>query len=380
MSKKATAQKAPVVEPEEPKEPQVQKPASTLSVNWTTVLSWGVTLLFVAALILVLLKINPFKKESEVVENTDSDPVEIIPLPNLAAGIPVNTLFRLANIDTSVPEGVRQFPIKYTVVEGDSIFAIGKKFDIDPETILWANYDYLYDDPTTPLVPGWRLTIPPTDGVYYKWKEGDTLEKIAEKYSTWYYTVDVEDIITWPGNGLDITNPVTDNLVDKRVMIPGGNQVVSWIVPVEFAPRSGATKAIAGPGGCVTPESGTLGSGYFSWPVGQHYLSGFDFSGSHLGIDIAAGVGTPVVASDGGTVVYAGWNDSGYGNLVAIDHNNGYKTIYAHLSTIYVTCGQNINGGTMIGLSGSTGKSTGGHLHFEIRYFSQYVNPWQVLP
>ena len=82
---------------------------------------------------------------------------------------------------------------------------------------------------------------------------------------------------------------------------------------------------------------------------------------------MAAAEGSAVIASDTGTVVYSGWNDSGYGNLVAIDHNNGYKTIYAHLSQLFVTCGQYVNSGTMIALSGNTGKSTGGHLHFEIR-------------
>ena len=164
-------------------------------------------------------------------------------------------------------------------------------------------------------------------------------------------------------------------------MIPGGyRELVSWIKPVELAARAGATQVIAGGGGCVTPETGYVGSGFFSWPVGSRYLSGFEFSSYHLGIDLAAAEGTPVFAADSGTVVYAGWNDSGYGNLVAIDHNNGYKTIYAHLSSISVGCGDNVTAGSMIGLSGNTGRSTGGHLHFEIRYYSQFINPWQVLP
>ncbi|PKN92573.1 MAG: hypothetical protein CVU45_01510, partial [Chloroflexi bacterium HGW-Chloroflexi-7] len=280
-----------------------------------------------------------------------------------------------ANIDTTVPEGVRQFAVKYTVVPGDSLFTIAKIYGVKAESILWANYDLLNDDPTF-LKEGWVLTIPPTNGIYYKWKEGDTIEKIAAKYYA-----DPEDIITWPGNHLDVSNPLTDTLVDVNVMIPGGyRDVVSWIVPVDFAPRSGASKSIAGPGGCITPETGPIGSIFFQWPTSATYLSGFDFTNYHLGIDIAAAEGTPVVASDTGTVVYAGWNDTGYGNLVAIDHNNGYKTIYAHLSSILVSCGQEVYSGNMIALSGNTGKSTGGHLHFEIRYLNQYINPWQVLP
>jgi len=364
VSKKKKPQETPEVE---------TKKIAISPFDWTTVLSWGVTALLVASLILVLLKINPFAKESTGEEIAVANPQASVPLPPLAAGVSVESMARLTNLDTSVPDGIRQFPVKYTVELGDSIFLIAKKYNVSAESILWANYDLLNDDPTF-LKEGWSLTIPPTNGVYYEWQEGDSIEKVAEKYF-----VDPEEIITWPGNNLDVADPVTDNL--DFIMIPDGyRDLVSWIQAVEFAPRSGATQTIAGPGGCVTPETGPVGSGYFQWPVGNHFLSGFDFTSYHLGIDLAAAEGTPVFASDSGTVVYAGWNDSGYGNLVAIDHNNGYKTIYAHLSTIYVSCGSSVVSGQGIGLSGNTGKSTGGHLHYEIRYGSQYINPWTVLP
>ena len=365
MSKKKPTQETPEVE--------AKKKHSISPIDWTTVLSWGVTALLVASLVLVLLKVNPFTGRDNGAELTSDSLKGQVNLPNLVTGLPVNTLFRTTSINTTIPEGIRHYPVKYTVQPGDSIFMIAKKYDITAESILWANYDLLNDDPTF-LKEGWQLTIPPVNGVYYKWKEGDTLEKVAEKY-----LVDPEDIITWPGNNLDVENPKTDNI--EYVMIPGGyRDLVSWITPVDFAPRSGATKEIAGAGGCITPDTGPVGSGFFQWPVGNHYLSGFGFSSYHLGVDLAAAVGTPVFAADSGTVVYAGWNDSGYGNLVAIDHNNGYKTIYAHLSSISVACGSNISSGQMVGLSGSTGKSTGGHLHFEIRYYSQYINPFQILP
>lgn len=341
------------------------------NVDWGLVFSWGVTAVLVVTLVLVVLRVNPFKQDTGVVEVFENSPANSVPLPGLASGVPVDTLIRMANIDTSVPEGFRQFPIKYTVEEGDSIFVIAKKFNIEPESILWANYDLLNDDPTF-IKEGWRLTIPPTDGIYYKLKEGDSLQKLAEKYYA-----DTEDIITWPSNRLDVTNPTIENL--EYVMIPDGyRELVSWIVPLDFSPRSGATKTI--PGGCAGPENGLVGSGFFNWPVGSRYLTGFDFTSYHLGIDLAAAENTPVFAADAGTVVYAAWNDSGYGNLVAIDHNNGYKTIYAHLNSILVACGTNVTSGQMIAMSGNTGKSTGSHLHFEIRYLSQYINPWQVLP
>jgi murein DD-endopeptidase MepM/ murein hydrolase activator NlpD len=376
VSRKAKTQEVTEVETAKVEAQQAEKPkVSRPPLDWGTVLSWGITGLVIAGLVLVLLNINPFKSDTEVVEVTDPNNSLNIPLPSLASGMPVDDLIRIANIDTTVPEGVRQFAVKYTVVPGDSLFTIAKVYGVTAESILWANFELLNDDPTF-LKEGWVLTIPPTNGIYYKWKAGDTIEKIAEKYYA-----DPEEIITWPGNNLDVANLNTENLTDVNVMIPGGyRDVVSWIVPVDFAPRSGATKSIAGPGGCITPETGPIGSTFFQWPTGATYLSGFDFTSYHLGIDIAAAEGTPVIASDSGTVVYAGWNDSGYGNLVAIDHNNGYKTIYAHLSSILVQCGQNVTSGNMIALSGNTGKSTGGHLHFEIRSGSQYINPWQILP
>jgi len=345
----------------------------SISANWKAGLSWGITGLLVGALILLVLNVGLFSRKISIEEPTPNEVESQLILPTPASTSSVDTVFRMENINTTVPQNVRYYPLKYTVEPGDSIFTIAKKYDLSAETILWANYDLLGGDPTF-LKEGWQLVIPPTNGVYYKWQNGDSLDKVAQKYQ-----VKPEAIVTWPGNHLDVTNPVTDNL--GYIMIPGGfREVVSWIKPVDFSPRSGVTKEVEGPGGCVPPATGPVGSGNFQWPVGNHYLSGFDFSSLHLGIDIAASLGTPVYAADSGTVVYAGWNDSGYGNLVAIDHNNGYKTLYAHLSSFVITCGSNVNAGQLIAYSGSTGKSTGGHLHFEVRYYSQFVNPWQVLP
>lgn len=355
-------------------EPQVKmeekrKPAA---VNWTAILSWGGTFLLVAVLVCVLFKFNPFefinlKGHTEIPqENLNLALPEIV-----AAGVDYAPV-RHVELNTTIPEDSRPFAIKYTVEEGDSIFAISKKFHLKPESILWANYDLLNDDPTY-LNPGWRLTIPPTDGIYYKWKEGDTLEKIAEKY---YASVD--DIVSWPSNKMDITNPVTTGL--EYVMIPGGyRDMQPWIVPLAFSPRSGATRVIAGPGGCEAPASGPMGSTAFMYPTGTSDVSGFDFTSYHLGVDLTAFEGSPIYASDSGTVIYAGWNSSGYGNLVVIDHNNGWETLYAHLSQIYVSCGQGVARGTIIGAAGSTGRSTGSHLHFEVRQLGGFVNPWSVL-
>jgi murein DD-endopeptidase MepM/ murein hydrolase activator NlpD len=254
---------------------------------------------------------------------------------------------------------------------------IADKYHISAESILWANYALLNDDPTF-LLEGWRLTIPPTNGIYYTWEEGDKIEKVAQKYYA-----ELEEIITWPGNLLDISNPVTDRLTGMNIMIPGGyRELAPWIEVLPFAPRTGVLRVVAGPGGCEAPAYGPIGTTSMIWPVWNNSVSGFDYSSYHRGVDLAAGVGTAVVAADNGTVIYSGWNDSGYGYLVEIDHNNGYSTVYAHLSegTLAVICGAGINQGQFIALSGSTGKSTGGHLHFEVRNNGGFVNPFWIIP
>lgn len=359
--------------PEKPAEEHKQ--TSPHKVSWLSIISWGITAIVVAVLVLVLFNGIPFLKQSLETDYENPEAITVsAPLPDYQPNATDDFLIRLANLDTNIPKGSRQTAVKYTVVEGDSIFSISKEYDIKPESILWANYDLLHDDPTF-LSPGWELTIPPVDGIYYKWKDGDTLEKIAGKYYA-----SIQDIISWPANHLDVTNPEISP--DTFVMIPGGSrEIQSWIVPVAFSPRSGANRVIAGPGGCEAPGTGFIGSTAFVWPVANsvHTVSGFDFTSYHLGIDISAVQGTTVYAADNGTVIYAGWIDGGYGNMIEIDHNNGYATVYAHLSSIGVACGQNVYRGTPIGQAGSTGKSTGAHLHFEVRYFSSFINPWQVL-
>ncbi len=125
-----------------------------------------------------------------------------------------------------------------------------------------------------------------------------------------------------------------------------------------------------------------MGTGTFVFPTDRHYLSGFDYSTktNHLGIDLAGNMGDNVYAADGGVVVYAGANSYGYGNMIMIDHGTGFQTLYAHLSAIFVQCGYNVTQGQVIGSIGSTGHSSGPHLHFEVRTASAVINPWDVLP
>jgi murein DD-endopeptidase MepM/ murein hydrolase activator NlpD len=275
------------------------------------------------------------------------------------------SISRDANTHTIIPEQSRDTITSYVVEAGDSVFSIGKKFNIKPETVLWAN-DNLNDNPNDPSV-GQKLKIPAVDGVIYKWKKNDTIEGVARQFKT-----TTEEILTWPDNNLDLSNPTI--APGTMVMLPGGSRELrTWVVPTYWRANSGATRGINP--GCDTSNGTAVGSGGFVWPTVSRLISGNDFWSGHLGIDIGAAMGSPVYASDSGVVVYAAGIGGGYGLMVMIDHGNGFHTLYAHLSNIIVRCGQNVSQGQTIAYSGSTGNSTGPHLHFEIRYMGAFVNP-----
>ena len=223
---------------------------------------------------------------------------------------------------------------------------------------------------THSLKPGQELSIPPTDGLLYEWKEGDTIEKIAAAYQA-----KSEDIINWPGNNIDLTNPQFK--AGTLVMIPGGWRESKTITLPTVSRGRGTGTASTGGSAC---GGGPVGSG-FIWPAGNHFLSGNDYFSGHLAIDIAAGEGAPIYAAASGVVTVAagGWN-GGYGNVIQVDHGNGYVTLYAHLSQINVSVCQGVGAGQLIGLSGNTGNSFGAHLHFEVRQGGSNINPWYVLP
>jgi murein DD-endopeptidase MepM/ murein hydrolase activator NlpD len=119
------------------------------------------------------------------------------------------------------------------------------------------------------------------------------------------------------------------------------------------------------------------------WPSPYHYINGGNqFSSTHLAIDLYAPEGTEIYAADNGVVVrssFGAWN-GGYGNVVRIDHRNGFSTLYGHLSQVNVGLCQSVYAGQVIGLSGNTGNSFGAHLHFEVRQGGGYMNPWDFLP
>ncbi|MCS6908596.1 MAG: M23 family metallopeptidase [Anaerolineales bacterium] len=318
------------------------------------------------------------KENLAVVTPTPVFRSEVLRMPT---STPVNpSITRQAQLFTSLPSRPRFEVIKYVVKPGDTLFGIAEKFRLRPETILWANQYTLGDNPHN-LRPGQELNILPVDGTYYRWSAGDGLNRVAA-----FFGVKPEDIINFPGNGLDpntIGDYANPNIEPGTwLVIPGGRrEFVSWSAP-EIPRNRPEVAQVLGPGACKGEIGGAVGVGVFIWPTNRHFLSGFDYSPStnHFGIDIDGETGDAVYAADSGVVVYAGWNNWGYGNVIVINHGNGWQTLYAHLSAINVTCGQSVYQGSIIGAVGSTGNSTGSHLHFEMMYNGTKVNPWDFLP
>jgi murein DD-endopeptidase MepM/ murein hydrolase activator NlpD len=291
---------------------------------------------------------------------------------------------RKASLDTIIPSRPRVGIELYTVAQGDSVFSIADKFELKPESILWFNVDTLADNPRE-IFPDQVLRIPPVDGVLHEYNTGESLVAIAAQYDT-YTEPTAQDIIEWPGNNLDPyeTNIDNPNIPDGTLLIvPNGSRELQnggW-GPPSVTRDNPAAAAYYGPGSCGSIYAGAIGTYSFIWPTVANYLSGNDWTPPiHNGIDIAGAEGNSVFASDSGVVVYAGWSNYGFGNLLVIDHGTGFQTAYAHLNSIAVSCGVNVSQGEVVGSVGNTGNSTGPHLHFEITNTSYgKVNPWDYV-
>ena len=304
---------------------------------------------------------------------------EILEMPSFVEALSTlnRGIHRAAVIHTSIPTRARVEVLTYTVDYGDSLFAIADNFGLKPETILWGNFETLKDNPHT-LQPDQQLNILPVNGTYHEWREGESLNRVAE-----YYGVDPLDIVQYPGNHLDIYDFDLDNPsfeIGQMLIVPGGERELVDYGPPAITRDNPAIASTYGPGHCGTIYTGAVGVGIFLWPTTERWLSGYPYNPPiHPAIDIAGSIGNQVWASDSGVVVYAGWSNYGYGNLVVIDHGNGWQTLYAHLNNIFVGCGQSVFPGDVVGALGTTGNSSGPHLHFEMIYLGVKVNPWDFL-
>ncbi|NCP86216.1 MAG: hypothetical protein CO094_09480 [Anaerolineae bacterium CG_4_9_14_3_um_filter_57_17] len=378
-------------------ETKTSKPEKVIRVSWLEAiarLGLGETLLRAAtglfslvAIVVVVWLTQTFFRGDPAQANTLSGPAPTPPVELSALEPPAakfSAISRQAQIHTIIPNRPRTEIITYIVEKGDTVTSIAEKFNLNPRTILNSNAFTVMGDNPHNLFVDQKVYILPADGIYWQWQSGESLTAWAKTFQ-----VKVEDIINYPANHLDQAtlgeygNP--NIKPGTMLVIPGGYRLPNarGDVFVGITRDHPATARVQGAGACESVSDGAVGIGSFIWPANKHYLSGYDWSpdAGHRGIDIAGDTGEPVYAVDYGVIVYAGWNDWGYGNMVMVDHGNGWQSLYAHLSSINVFCGQSVLQGTVIGGIGSTGNSSGSHLHFELMH-TQYskVNPWLYLP
>ena len=254
---------------------------------------------------------------------------------------------------TPTPLPPRTEVITYTVAAGDTLWDIALRFGINLDTIIWAN-ERLELDPDLISI-GDQINILPVIGVWHTIREGDTLAGIAA-----YYKVSPEAITGYAPNHLDADSPLVPG---RKLIIPGGEK------PYE-------AHVVYTEGGAVTLNA-PANPGRFIWPCTGAITT--PYSKYHLAIDIANQAGTPIYAADSGTVVQAGELGT-LGLNVEIDHGNGFQSFYGHMRKILVQEGQYVARGQQIGEMGSTGKSTGPHTHFILRFGGGAVNPVRYLP
>ena len=337
-------------------------------------ISWGVTWVIVLiALGFALLRTQGINAANTPLPTSAPDANQPnVPLPAQGAGgSGTVAIDRLLQLKTIIPERPRYDPIMYRVSRGDGMWAIADEYKLKSETILFVN-SQLEDNPHN-LRPGMELTIPPVDGLYYEWQDGDTLDTVAAKFNA-----KPEDILAFPGNNIDLTDPVIKP--GAKIMIPGGSRELrNWEADLVTMARSNNGSTGTSDFGSNACGGGPIDNS-LGWPADDHSLSGNPYGPGHLGIDISAPEGSNVYAAGAGVVTMAaqGWN-YGYGNVIQIDHGNGWVTVYAHLSQINVSVCQMVGQGTLIGYSGNTGNSFGAHLHFEIRIGGSNVNPYDYV-
>lgn len=228
---------------------------------------------------------------------------------------------RRASIDTTIPARTRVDVLTCEVKPGDNLFLIADKFDLKPETVLWGNYDVLQDNPQF-LRPGQELNILPVYGVYYQWNGSDSLTRIAD-----FFGVSPEAILEYPGNDIDLYDMDTANPSieeGKWLIVPGGKQALKDWGPPAISRTNPAMAKYYGSGSRGSIVEGAVGTGSFVWPTVLTRISGYNFNPSlHPGLDIAGNTGNAVFATDSGVVVYSGWSEYGYGNLIVLHHGGG---------------------------------------------------------
>lgn len=269
-------------------------------------------------------------------------------------------IFKTGATETIISRNNRSGTIVYEAKQGESVASIARDFGLSPDTVNYANKT------SGSVTPGQKLKIPPTDGIFVAVAKNDTLSTIARRYK-----VSVDDVTKF--NNLDSSQPIFSG---QELLIPGVVAPKAASTPSAGGGRGTTTISPSGVSPSIVPE----GTGQFIWPLqsATHYISQ-GYRGGHQALDLNKLNGRGIYASAAGVVTTLGGR-TGYGNHIDIRHGGGWMTRYAHLSEFKVKNGEYVQQGQLIGIMGSTGRSTGIHLHFEIRLNDRPVNPLSYLP
>jgi len=247
--------------------------------------------------------------------------------------------------------------IYYTVQKGDVVSNIARKFDITVNTILWSNNLTAF----SLIRPGDSLMILPYSGIIHTVKSGDTISRLAKLYG-------VEEEKIFGSNKLGNSLKIGD-----KIIIPGGRKIITNTIASRVSNNGNTGLSIIRD--LVKSQPASSGGAKMAWPTQGHRITQY-FSWRHNGLDIGNKVGTPIYAADDGIVeISQGGYNGGYGNTIVINHGGGIKTRYGHASKLFVKAGDRVEKGENIAAMGSTGRSTGSHLHFEVLINKSRYNP-----
>lgn len=297
------------------------------------------------------------QKQGGIMQTEESATNPLILINEEAVAVKPRTIGSISSTEEFISQK-RNSIVNYTVQKGDTVSTIARRFDITVNTILWANNLGSY----SLIRPGDSLIILPDSGVMHTVKSGDTISKIARAYG-----VEEEKILS--SNQLGATLRIGD-----KIMIPGGRRIT--VAATTPAASSGSNSSGLGiiRDLVKAPSSPAATSGTkMAWPTDGARITQY-YSWRHTGLDIANKTGTPLYAAEDGTVEYSGWSN-GYGYNVLVDHGDGRKTRYAHASKLFVEVGDSVSRGENIAAMGSTGWSTGPHIHFEVIINGKKQNP-----
>lgn len=289
----------------------------------------------------ILAETNPLLPQNETLIKS-STPSEVL------SSISQGDVFQ-----TQISPKPRDRVMTYTVEKGDTLLTIANKFGISTDTIRWANN--LSSDS---LTIGTELKIPPVTGMVHKVERGDSVYTIAKKYDT-----EAQKIVNFPFN--DFANPETFSLVEGQMLIiPEGVKPKAPLRSPRPAPAFTPSQIAQSSAGFIWPASGNI----TQYPVWYHNA-----------LDIANKNAPDVLAAKSGIVTSTVCEKWSYGCNIILSHPDGLETLYAHLQSFYVSSGDSVSQGQAIGKMGSTGRSTGPHLHFEVRKNGAILNPLNFL-